>query len=143
MDELYNCPVDGCNYGPSGKNSVAAHYSGKKPETGHEGGYERALTKLEQADPAEQAKPAEQTKPAEQAGAAEQAKPAQQAKPADRTPVADGPDPSPTVVDHNEGPTCPECQGTNLFDARPHTDGRFTFGCRDCSDGQSWEVFNA
>lgn len=36
-----DCPVEGCQYRGL-RNSVAAHYCGSKPESGHDGGYEKA-----------------------------------------------------------------------------------------------------
>lgn len=41
------CPVEGCNYDGLPK-SVAAHYSGKRAESGHEGGYNDIYPQLAQ-----------------------------------------------------------------------------------------------
>lgn len=62
MTDTYTCPVEGCEY--SGVlNSVASHYSGKKPDTAHEGGFEKARLLLEEQGPdgtVEDSEPTEQ-----------------------------------------------------------------------------------
>lgn len=40
-----------------------------------------------------------------------------------------------------DDPTCPECEGNRYFDASEHTD--YDYGCADCSDADSWVVWNA
>jgi len=42
--------------------------------------------------------------------------------------------------DAHEPVTCYKCGGTNLFDAREWTEYRY--GCRDCSDTETWVVFD-
>lgn len=55
------------------------------------------------------------------------------------------PDADPTVSagdgPERELPACPECGGRNLFDPTEYYP-RFRYGCRDCSDSETWEVFN-
>jgi len=40
-----------------------------------------------------------------------------------------------------DDPECPECGSNRWFDASKHTD--YSYGCADCSDRTSWQVFNA
>ena len=35
---------------------------------------------------------------------------------------------------------CPKCGGTNLFDPTEYYP-QYRYGCRDCSDSDTWEVF--
>lgn len=48
--EMRNCPAEGCDYGPQPISSVAAHYSGTTEQPDHQGGYERAKSRLAQSD---------------------------------------------------------------------------------------------
>lgn len=86
---MYTCPVDGCEY--SGvKQSVAAHYSGKKPDTGHDGGYEKANQLLQNAtDDTEQTAADEQPKP-EKATAESQGSNTDESDASDDTAASDG-----------------------------------------------------
>lgn len=56
-----------------------------------------------------------------------------------------GDDDDPTVGDASpeDGgrPACYKCGGRNLFDASRQTEYRY--GCRDCSDVETWVVFDA
>lgn len=61
MSDLYECPADGCSYGPKPKKSVLGHFSGKQDDA-HAGGYPEAKRALEgtpegdpQGDPPESA----------------------------------------------------------------------------------------
>lgn len=59
-------------------------------------------------------------------------------------PALDAPDPDPVVTDGgdpSDEPECPECGGTRYFDASEYTE--YAYGCADCSDEESWEVFDA
>jgi len=59
-------------------------------------------------------------------------------------PALDAPEPDPVVTDSDDPsdePECPECGGHRYFDASEHTD--YDYGCPDCSDEESWVVFDA
>lgn len=59
-------------------------------------------------------------------------------------PALDAPDPDPVVTDggdpSDDEPECPECGGNRYFDASEHTE--YEYGCPDCSDDESWVVFD-
>jgi ssDNA-binding Zn-finger/Zn-ribbon topoisomerase 1 len=58
-------------------------------------------------------------------------------------PALDAPDPDPVVTDGGDAsddPKCPECGGNRYFDASEYTD--YQYGCPDCSDEDSWVVFD-
>jgi hypothetical protein len=58
-------------------------------------------------------------------------------------PALDAPDPDPAVTDGgdpSDEPECPECGGSRYFDASEHM--KYQYGCADCSDGDSWVVWN-
>ena len=58
-------------------------------------------------------------------------------------PALDAPDPDPVVTDGgdpSDEPECPECGGNRYFDASDHTE--YDYGCADCSDDESWVVFD-
>ena len=58
-------------------------------------------------------------------------------------PALDAPEPDPVVTDGgdpSDEPECPECGGNRYFDASEHTD--YDYGCPDCSDDESWVVFD-
>jgi len=59
-------------------------------------------------------------------------------------PALDAPEPDPVVADGgdpSDEPECPECGGNRYFDASEHTE--YDYGCPDCSDEESWVVFDA
>jgi len=59
-------------------------------------------------------------------------------------PALDAPEPDPVVTDGgdpSDEPECPECGGNRYFDASEHTE--YDYGCPDCSDEESWVVFDA
>lgn len=71
-------------------------------------------------------------------------------------PAESADEPSPSKPDDEEGlgvpsnverptddddPRCPECGSNQWFDASEVTD--YQYGCAECSDGNSWQVFNA
>lgn len=45
-----------------------------------------------------------------------------------------------TPDEQSTEPECPECGGNRWFDASQHTE--YSFGCADCSDSDSWVVFD-
>jgi hypothetical protein len=58
-------------------------------------------------------------------------------------PALDAPEPDPVVTDGgdpSDEPECPECGGNRYFDASEHTE--YDYGCPDCSDDESWVVFD-
>lgn len=137
--EMVECPVDGCDYGPKPVSSVAAHYSGKKAKTGHEGGIEKARMILrEQSESG-----GGEAKPAEQAD--DEPKLDTQSE----NPVLDGPEPDARdggqADDDDVDDECPKCGG-ELIDTRSTNlltgeDGRQydvpdDFYCSEC--GQGW-----
>lgn len=49
-DELYECPAEGCDYGPLPMRSVLGHFSGKSDEP-HSGGWNSAKGMLQDTGP--------------------------------------------------------------------------------------------
>lgn len=44
-------------------------------------------------------------------------------------------------AEQKDDPECPNCGSNRWFDASEHTD--YPYGCADCSDGSSWQVYEA
>lgn len=122
MTDLYECPADGCNYGPKPKTSVLGHFSGKQGSA-HEGGYEYAKAVL--GEPVGQTgetgdkQPKNDTQTDKNGKVGKDAVSQTGGTPEPSTPTFPSKDSNPdSGSDGQPGYACPECDSqTNVFDS--------------------------
>ena len=126
------CPFDGCERSFASPNAAAQHVHRSKKHPVDT--WDKARDMVE-SDGGNNGEPAERDHDPDDDGE-DDGEPAERDHDPDDDPTTGDGDPSAAGL-----PRCDKCGQRDLFDASAHTD--YEYGCRRCSDADTWYVFDA